>query len=246
MCGIQKGRTENGLRDSQSADNQREEKIDDEKFAQLALGIDQRVSQKNQRNVAEIDFNSQDSVNNSVRSGIEDLHHSKPNEKQHGYQEGRAKTLYCLSPVSREEGNVNERNQDILGEINGHVVSEEFAGKILEQQPGKKEIQSIAPAIEYSNQEGGAQAAQGDIGQTRNVVAHDVLREQVDAENEQNENYEQSHRVAAKIRSQYVVRRSFQSLFGPSRAPLTTRPTKHEVEGEHFILAAGQVSNHRA
>ncbi len=154
--------------------------------------------------------------------------------------------MYCFSPVSHEEGNVNERDQDILGEINGHVISEEFAGEILEQQPGEEEIQSVAPVIEYPDQECGPEASQGDIGQTGNVVAHDVLREQVGAKNKQNKNDEQSHRIAAKIRSQYVVRRSLHYLFGPSRASLATRPKKHEVEGEHYILAAGPVSNHRA
>jgi hypothetical protein len=62
--------------------------------------------------------------------------------------------VHFLPAVGQKEREIYNEDQKILGEINRHVVTEEFAREILEQKPEQKKVESVTPIIEHGDNEG--------------------------------------------------------------------------------------------
>src|SRR5580693_8769359 len=62
----------------------------------------------------------------------------------------------------------------MLGEINHHVVAEEFAGQVFKQEPRQEEIDSVAPIVKHRDNESAADKRQGDESQAGHVAVDDV------------------------------------------------------------------------
>ena len=55
------------------------------------------------------------------------------------------KQLFTASPDLSKKRNINEPDQNILAEINDHIVAEIFAHQVFEQQPDQEHIKSGTP-----------------------------------------------------------------------------------------------------
>src|SRR5277367_5228845 len=58
------------------------------------------------------------------------------------------KQLFTPAPDLGKKRNINERDQDILAEVNHHIVAEIFAHQVLEEQPDQEHIKSGTPFAE--------------------------------------------------------------------------------------------------
>src|SRR5260370_289681 len=85
-------------------------------------------------------------VKHAACAWIENLGGGKPEENQERKQERRAKGcfLFFIAPF-RVKGDVDQDHQEILGEINHHVVAQILAYKILEEQPAKEDVEALTP-----------------------------------------------------------------------------------------------------
>src|ERR1700680_1234797 len=155
---IQESRSNDRLGDSEAHDDQHESKIHIEKAPKFGLGIDQRVAHQHQRHVTEIKLYPKNAVKDAGRGRIEDLHDAEPEQHQQSSSERWTKTLYVFifTPIGDEEGKVDHDGEQVFCEVDRHVVAEEFAGEVFEQQPCEEEIQAVTPIVEHRDDKSAA------------------------------------------------------------------------------------------
>src|SRR5271169_2842715 len=99
---------QDGLRDPQGNNDQRKDHVDKEKSTQVSLGIEQGISDKEQRNIVEKELQSQNAVDNGRGRRIKDLHHAKPGKNNNRNEEGRPEGRDLLAAVGQEKGEIDE------------------------------------------------------------------------------------------------------------------------------------------
>jgi len=72
---------EDGLRDSQGNYDHSQNEIDKKEAPQFRLGIEQRIAHKEQWDVVEEKLHAENAIHQARRRGIENLHHTEPDEK---------------------------------------------------------------------------------------------------------------------------------------------------------------------
>src|SRR6266481_2665812 len=153
--GIQEGMSQNGLRYPEGGNDQDEDYVYEEKTTQLFFGIEQGISHKEQGNIVEKELQAQQTEYQTRRRRIKDLQHSKPDKKKKRDEKRGPEKSNFFPPSGNKKGKINDSDENVLGEINRHVVPEVFPRKIFEQEPRQEEIEAVAPAIEHAHDEGG-------------------------------------------------------------------------------------------
>src|SRR6266478_4585296 len=129
---VEKSMAEDGLHNPKRDDDQGKNHVDKKEAAQFGLGVQQGVAHEEQWDVVEINLQPEKSVDEGWGCGIENLQDPKPHEKQQRNKEGRPESGHLLPAVRDEKRKIDHRGQNVLGEVDGHVVAEEFPDQILE------------------------------------------------------------------------------------------------------------------
>src|SRR5438034_6303808 len=74
--------SQNGLRNSERANDQDEDDVHEKKTTQLFFGIEQRISHKQQGNIVEKELQTQNAKYQARRRWIKGLHYSEPDKKK--------------------------------------------------------------------------------------------------------------------------------------------------------------------
>src|SRR5258708_37493708 len=154
--GVQERMSQDGLRNSEGSNDYDENHIYEEKMTQLLFGIEQGIAYEQQGNIVKKEFQAQNPVHQIRRGRIKDLQHSKPDKQKDRQKEGRPERRDLFSPIGQKKSEIDNKSQNVLGEIDRHVVAQVFSCKILEQKPSQKKIQALAPTIQHGDHEGGS------------------------------------------------------------------------------------------
>src|SRR5580704_1842584 len=100
---------DDGLRNSQGNYNQPENHVHKEESAQFGLGIEQRVTDKEQRDIVEVKLHSKNAIHEVGRRGIKDLHHPKPDKEENGNKEGGPEGENLLAAIGEEKRKIDHR-----------------------------------------------------------------------------------------------------------------------------------------
>src|SRR5260370_3422834 len=199
LLGDQERMPEDGLHNSEGSNDYDENHIYEEKMTQLLFGIEQGIAYKQQGNIVKKEFQAQNPVNQVRRGRIKDLHHSKP-DKQKDRQEKRGPERRDLfSPIRQKKSEIDNESQDVLGEIDRHVVAQVFSCKIFEQEPSQEEIEAVAPTIQHGDYEGGSDEEQRDVRKAGHIAGYDVIRSFIDGYNKQGHETQERERPAELI-----------------------------------------------
>src|SRR5260370_7021406 len=132
-------------------------------MTQLLFRIEQGIPDKQQGNKVKKELKAQNPVHQIRRGRIEELNNSKPEKKKNGQKKGRPERRDLFPPIGHEKGEIDNKCQNVLGEIDRHVVAEVLSCKIFEQQPGQEEIEAVAPTIQHADDEGVGHENQSDV-----------------------------------------------------------------------------------
>src|SRR5437879_12338725 len=105
--------SQNGLRNSERANDQDEDDVHEKKTTQLFFGIEQRISHKQQGNIVEKELQTQNAKYQARRRWIKGLHYSEPDKKKKRHEERRPEQSDSFSPVSQEKGEINDSDQNV-------------------------------------------------------------------------------------------------------------------------------------
>ena len=188
-----------GLRYPKGNNDQRENHVDEKEVAQFGLGIEQGVSHKKQRDVIKKELQAQNAVHQVCRRWIKDLHDSEPDKEKDGHEEGRSEGRDFFSSIGQEKREIDDSSQNILGEIDDHVVAEVFSEKILKQEPRQEKIEAVPPVVEHGDDKGTAGKRQSNKGKIVHVAGDDVAGNFVGRHNRENQEAEDKKWTSAKL-----------------------------------------------
>src|SRR5713226_1490038 len=83
------------------------------------------------------------------------------------------------SPMSIEEGKIDDRDKYVFREIDGHIVAEKLSRQVLKQQPSEKEIQTVPPVIENGDHDRAASNQYADQTQPFKIIGYNVASNNV-------------------------------------------------------------------
>ena len=177
---------QNGLHDSEPADHDGENHIDDEKAPQILFGIEQRIAYENERNIVEIQFQAERSNGQVRRRGIENLEHAKPDEHHQRQEKARPEGLHFFPADGSDESDIDDGDEEVFAKIDRHVVAEILARQIFKEKPSQEEIQAVAPVIEDGNHDGKDDDGHADVDKVRGLARDDVHRNFISGEENKN------------------------------------------------------------
>src|SRR5438132_10705364 len=90
-----------------------------------------------------------------------------------------------FSPIGEEKSEIDNESQDVLGEIDRHVVAQVFSCKILEQEPGQEEIEPLLPAIQHGDYEARSDEDQRDVRKAGHIAGDNIIRGFIDGYSKQ-------------------------------------------------------------
>jgi hypothetical protein len=104
-----------------------------------------------------------------------------------------------FSAKRRKERNEYDQQQEILGKVNSHIVAEEFASEIFEEQPTQKKIRSVSPVIKDRHNDGAAKETQAGVSESGHIVADNILGGFVSGESPNYEGAEEQQRAPSEL-----------------------------------------------
>src|SRR5207237_6928093 len=115
---IQKAGPNDGLSNTQEADNQKQNGVKNKKAAKVSFGVHHRITQKHQGDIEKIKLKAQKAVEHTGRGGVKDLRDSEPEQNQKRDEKGRLENDFFF-PVEAgtKERDIDQQHQNILGKI---------------------------------------------------------------------------------------------------------------------------------
>ncbi len=183
---IQERMAQNGLHDSEPADHDGENHIDDEKAPQILFGIEQRIAYENERNIVEIQFQAERSNGQVRRRGIENLEHAKPDEHHQRQEKARPEGLHFFPADGSDESDIDDGDEEVFAKIDRHVVAEILARQIFKEKPSQEQIEAVAPVIEDGNHDGKDDDGHADVDKVRGLARDDIHGDFISAKENKN------------------------------------------------------------
>src|SRR4029077_7921551 len=119
------------MHDADHDKHQHQPQVHVKKSPQIRFGVHESVAEKNQRHVVEVKLHAKNAVENAAGSRVEHLQHAEPHEDQQGHKERRTEGLQLgvsvFAAIRSEERQIDNGEKKVLGEVNRHIVREEFA-----------------------------------------------------------------------------------------------------------------------
>src|SRR5260370_4295055 len=173
--GVQERMPQDGLHNSEGSNDYDENHIYEEKMTQLLFGIEQGIAYKQQGNIVKKEFQAHNPVHQIRRGRIKDLHHSKPDKQKDRQKKRGPERRDLFSPIGQKKSEIDNESQNVLGEVDRHVVAEIFSCKIFEQEPGQEEIEAVAPTIQHGDYERGSDDKQRDVRKACHIADQNVI-----------------------------------------------------------------------
>ena len=90
-CRIQKSRPDNGLHHTERGNRPRQNHAHGQKFPEILIGSNQRISNQHERGIEKIDLEPKDAIEITRRIRVQHLDHCPPEEQAQRNQERRPK-----------------------------------------------------------------------------------------------------------------------------------------------------------